>query len=66
MIVYAKIGSFHYDDLFRAVADGALSGSLLTAAGIGLFFGAIGKTAQFPLHVWLPDAMEGPTPVSAP
>lgn len=65
MIIIATLGTFKFDEVFAGVAAGKLSGGLLTLTGILVFFGAIGKSAQFPLHVWLPDAMEGPTPVSA-
>jgi NADH-quinone oxidoreductase subunit L len=65
MITYWHVRAFDYDSIFRAVADGTFHGPALTAAGVLLFCGAVGKSAQFPLHTWLPDAMEGPTPVSA-
>lgn len=65
MILFATLGTWSYVDVFESIHAGMLHGGLLTAAGILIFMGAVGKSAQFPLHIWLPDAMEGPTPVSA-
>ena len=65
LVVYANIGSFGFREIFAGIQAGQLAGTTLTLAGIGIFMGAVGKSAQFPLQVWLPDAMAGPTPVSA-
>ncbi len=65
MLIFSTLGTFKFTEIFDSNAAGKMGGGLLTAAGIGLFFGAMGKSSQFPLHIWLPDAMEGPTPVSA-
>ena len=72
--LFMYTGSLHYDDVFAAapeLSETVMPGPwgaewpVLAFACICLFVGAMGKSAQFPLHVWLPDSMEGPTPISA-
>ena len=63
MILYFNVGSFNINEIINGVST--MDQNLLTIAGLLVFMGAVGKSAQFPLHIWLPDAMEGPTPVSA-
>ena len=65
ILLYRATGSFEISTIVHVAQQGGIDQGTLTASMALIFLGAMGKSAQFPFHVWLPDAMEGPTPVSA-
>jgi len=65
VMLWAATGTFDFWPLFQAAQAGTLQVDGLATIMFLIYLGAVGKSAQFPLHIWLPDAMEGPTPVSA-
>jgi NADH-quinone oxidoreductase subunit L len=64
-LIWTRTGTFDVTEIQHVALTGGVSSFVITWFALGIFAGAAGKSAQFPLHVWLPDAMEGPTPVSA-
>ncbi|MCH7954460.1 MAG: NADH-quinone oxidoreductase subunit L [Candidatus Marinimicrobia bacterium] len=65
LLIFVTFGSFQYSEIFSQLEGYSVGNGTITAITLLLFVGAIGKSAQLPLYVWLPDAMAGPTPVSA-